>query len=307
VVPTRIISWRRTSPRSSTSGSATLPPKRSRARNVTRRLISSPTFIEAYGDSTNGYEPLMQFGTRHALPGVGRWLTLRGNNAQALPPFLKETSSDFTRDEEFNYQSAENALRDQCGDECVDSAIECIIESGDNPFRDFCCGIAMCPLMLEDPEDAWQIYEYFMCRSCLCLHETEPDCGRNCLCSSLDETGEGYEAEFKEYFTKRGYCLSQCPPCNSLPMMPIDPTGNYNNCPDEFFYPWPSCFDICMNPNHGACDLSYSICLDYCLVHYANQPGALAECEWCCNDAHSECIGYEESGYCDPYAANPNP
>jgi len=46
-------------------------------------------YIEAFSSTsgqTSYFDPLVQYGNRHAISGYGRWLTLKGNNAQIYDP-----------------------------------------------------------------------------------------------------------------------------------------------------------------------------------------------------------------------------
>jgi hypothetical protein len=205
-------------------------------------------------------------------------------------------------------------LLDQCGEECVEWLLLCIIvhiyggSSQDNIMYNHCCGIALCPLVVnwDDPAAAWR---WFQCRNCLCGSPGDYNCGNPCICEELRNMGYPKTAtlgqQALDYFAARDRCRSNCAPCANLPMYGIDISINEENCPEHFSFPTPSCYEICMGGPHEACDISFAACSANCYAHYHNQIGALSICLHCCNVAHSSCIAYEESGKCDPYGGTP--
>ena len=54
--------------------------------NDISNLATSNNYVEMYGDSTTGFDPLVQRGVRHYLAGIERFLTRKGNNPNMCSP-----------------------------------------------------------------------------------------------------------------------------------------------------------------------------------------------------------------------------
>lgn len=298
-------------------------------------LMTSNGYVEMYGgtkfDETAGFDPLVQRGGRHYLGGLGRTVNFGFggggfgggsgggvNDSQTpekgldIPPSggngfgggLGEPPSSGERWSASTgpIQAAFNELARQCGQDCVDYWIGCLAwwtAGHQSVFYNFCCGIAMtCLTLIEDFDQLWRLYQ---CRNCICGDPFNSLCGRNCLCDRLRNhygypNSNNLKQQFSDYFDARKHCMVRCG-CYGQTMYPIPFTAP-DECPDEFNFPMPSCYDICIaGGGTSPCNMAWDACRSWCLWAFP-EVGTELVCLGCCNAARDHCRMAVIGGLC---------
>lgn len=188
----------------------------------------------------------------------------------------------------------------ECGEDCVLRAYSCfMVCSPNNRFYSFCCGhcIALCALTITSFED-W--YNWQRCVNCLCGSMLDRVHGRDCICRELASLGGSPSLwqQWQNYLTARRNC-QRGNPCAGKTQTQFEYEGEYDLCGECFFFPWPSCYDVCMNGATGACAIAYGICAEICAARCGYNPIMYTLCMGCCAAAQSECKQIAESGECD--------
>jgi len=139
-------------------------------------LATSADYIEMYGDSTNGFDSLVQKGERVYMSGLGRFGSMRGNN-----PFELE-GNEFPDNARKGQVFAESvSSSSDCGcEECKEMVeAQCAVPDWQS-WKDICCGAyPMCTNMVyEGPCSHLSIDQ---CAAMVCCDAENP----GCMCAAL--------------------------------------------------------------------------------------------------------------------------
>jgi len=222
----------------------------------------------------------------------------RGTDGE-LPPLAelkpREARRPFVRRAAGQTRNLQDLI-DECGEECINRWSLCVLANlhfDGNVFHNLCCGLALCPLVLPDPSDPEAWHEGLRCHYCVCGNPyyddvgTAPGIGYACMCEELSHAGGGKLIEqFAAYLLAREKCQANYAPCAGLPQTPIDVDYDCNQL-DCFHFPWPSCYNMCVETSAQTCQEARIYCIYWC--HDCHTTAAYEQCLGCCWHAEDLC------------------